>query len=207
MAFMRVYRYVFHPLVFLFATWLLLVYDEWDRQSDDRRNLAVRLATLLAIALVALVPTGVYLWVTDQSAKAATAGNDWPVDLATACGLLIAAGLSWSVWTVKEWGTATKGAALTIAVAVVPFAPLSVVWNVSGHVAFSTVPALYLASLDRKFWPLLVVPVLMVPNRPLLGAHTWAQSFGGLLLGIAAVLLARRLGWNVERAEETVSVN
>lgn len=202
--FMRVYRYVFHPLAFLFATWLLLVYYEWNGESDDLRNLAVRVGAVVAIGLAALIPTGVYLLVTDQAARAAVAGNDWPVDLATASGLVIAGGLAWVVWSATGWGSATKGAAVAIVVTAVPYAPLSVVWNVSGHVAFSTVPALYLASLDRKFAPLLVVPLLMVPNRPLLGMHTWPQAIGGLLLGVAGVLLARRLGWNVRRAAETV---
>ena len=204
MSFMRVYRYVFHPLAFLFATWLLLVYYEWGRESDDLRNLAIRFGVIAAIGLAALVPTGIYLLVTDQAARAATAGNDWPVDLATSSGLLIAAGLAWVVWSATDWGSATKGAALAIAVTVVPYAPLSVVWNISGHVAFSAVPALYLVTLDRKFLPLLVIPVLMVPNRPLLGLHTWAQSIAGLLLGVAGVLLARQLDWGKKRAAETV---
>lgn len=203
-SFMEVYRYAFHPLAFLLATWLLLVGYEWARESSEPRNLAVRVGTILAIAVAALVPTGIYLLVTDQAARAATVGNDWPVDLATTSGLLVASGLSWAVWSATGWGSATKGAAAAIAVTAVPYAAISVVWNVSGHVAFSAVPALYLASLDRKFLPLVAIPLIMIVNRPFLGVHTWGQSIAGFLLGAAGVLLSRQLGWHVGRAAETV---
>ena len=49
-------------------------------------------------------------------------------------------------------------------------------------------PVLYLTLIDRRFWPSLVIPVAMVPNRIYLSAHTWAQSVGGFLVAPVVVL-------------------
>lgn len=48
-------------------------------------------------------------------------------------------------------------------------------------------PALYLTLIDRRFWPLLAVPIVMVPNRVFLNAHTWAQSIDGFLIAAAII--------------------
>ena len=69
----------------------------------------------------------------------------------------------------------------------VPYAALSPFWDISGHVIFALTPTLYLALVDRKYAPLLAVPVVMVPNRVYLNAHSLAQSVVGFAVAAAIV--------------------
>ncbi|WP_208023519.1 hypothetical protein [Halorussus pelagicus] len=54
--------------------------------------------------------------------------------------------------------------------------------------ALDTAMGLYLTLVERRFWPTLAVPVVMVPNRVYLGAHDWAQSVVAVLV-VAAVVV------------------
>jgi membrane-associated phospholipid phosphatase len=54
------------------------------------------------------------------------------------------------------------------------------------------VSTLSVVLVERRFWPLLVVPAVMVVNRPYVDAHTWAQSIVALLIATAIVVAVFR---------------
>ncbi|WP_137287095.1 phosphoesterase [Halorussus salinisoli] len=188
--FMRIYQYLFHPGVVLAVTLLLLVYREWATDRTHVRSLVVRIGTLLGVELVAVVPLAVYLLVRKPPVTRLTAGSDWRINLVTAVSLLVGGALLWYVWSANSWGATVSTAGVAVSLTAVPYALVAPVWNVSGHVTFTLVPTLLLALSDRRFWPLLSIPTVMVLNRPVLGAHTWLQSLGGLALGTVGVLAA-----------------
>ena len=74
----------------------------------------------------------------------------------------------------------------------VPYVLLSPFWNLSGHVLLSVMPTLYLVLVDRKFWPLLAVPAVMVPNRVIVEAHTWEQAVGAFFIAAVVVVALYR---------------
>ena len=185
---MTYYPYVFHPITVLGVGILLLVHHEWARQGLDRAALWRRVGSFLGAGLLGLVPTVAYFLASGANPIQATQGNGWTMDALVASGLFIAATITWFVWRRFDWGQLVPGMMVVILASTVPYAALSPVWNVSGHVIISLVPALYLTLVDRKFWPLLLVPVVMVPNRVYLDAHTWAQSVGAFLVAAAITL-------------------
>ena len=185
---MDVYRYLFHPLVVIAVTVLVVAACEWRRDGGSWRALAARFGAVGVATALALVPVGGLVLLAGR--RAVGDANVWYVDLSTAAGLCLASAVAWAIWSRRDWGRAVPGALAALVVTAVPFAALSLAWNVSGHVAFTAVPTLYLALLDRRFWPTLSIPVVMVANRPIVGAHTWPQSVGGLALGVLGVLVA-----------------
>ena len=185
---MEYYPYVFHPITVLGVGLLLLIRHEWALQGADRAELRRRVGAFLGAGLLALVPTVAFFVVTGANPIRATQGNAWTMDALVGVGLLIAGGVTWVVWRRAGWGRLVAGAMEVLVAATVPYLALSPLWNVSGHVIISLVPALYLTLVDRRFWPLLAVPVVMVPNRVYLEAHTWAQSVGGFLLAAAITI-------------------
>ena len=185
---MELYPYVFHPTTVLGAGVLLLIYHEWDRQGLDRAALWPRVGSFLGAGVLALVPTVAYFLVTGADPVQSTKGAGWTMDALVAGGLVVAAAGTWVVWRRNDWGPLVPGLMVVVLVATAPYAALSPFWDVSGHVLIALVPTLYLTLVDRTFWPLLAVPVVMVPNRVYLGAHTLPQAVAGFLLGAAVTL-------------------
>ncbi len=179
---MRYYPYVFHPITVVGGGTLLLVYDEWDRQDATRSTLWRRIAGFLGAGLLALVPTVAYFGVVGANPIQATVGNDWTMDALVAAGLFIGGATTWYLWRRFDWGSIVPGAMVALVAVTVPYSLLSPFWNISGHVIISLMPVLYVVLVARRYWPLLAVPVVMVPNRIVLDAHTWAQSIGGFLV-------------------------
>ncbi|NHN47942.1 phosphatase PAP2 family protein [Halostella sp. JP-L12] len=179
---MTYYPYVFHPITVVGGSVLLLIRYEWARRSDDRSSLRRRVVAFLGAGLLALVPTVTYFAVTGAAVIRSTMGNAWVMDALVASGLFIAAAATWGAWRRFDWGELVPGLMTVVAVVAVPYVALSPFWNVSGHVLIALAPTLFLTLVDRSYWPLLVVPVVMVPNRIYLDAHTWAQSIGGFVL-------------------------
>ncbi|UPW00650.1 phosphoesterase [Halorussus gelatinilyticus] len=186
---MELYPYVFHPGVMVGIGAVVLIHYEWAEQDADRAAFARRLGAFLAAGASSLVPTAAYVLVTGQGLYQVTKGNAWQVDALVASGVLFAAGVTWLVWHRFDWGSLVPGYMEALAAATVPYAALSPFWNFSGHVTMALVPTLYLTLVERRFWPTLAVPVVMVPNRVYLGAHDWAQSVAAFLV-IAAVVAA-----------------
>jgi membrane-associated phospholipid phosphatase len=189
---MAVYQYAFHPGVVLAASLFVLAYSGWSRDHTGVGSLGVRIATLVGVELVAALPVALYLLVRRPPVLRLTAGTDWRINVVTAASLVVAGTLLWFYWSAKPWRSEVATAGLALVATAIPYGLLAPLWNVSGHVTFTVVPTLLLALADRRFWPLLVIPAVMVVNRPVLGAHTWLQSLAGLGLGTAGVLAARR---------------
>lgn len=185
---MRWFPYVFHPTTLLGAGLLTLIYYEWNRQPAGRDDLWKRLGGFALSGVFALLPTAAYMLATGQGIVETTQGNAWQVDWLVAGGVVVTAATLWALWTRFDWGPLVPKAAVALVAATLPYMAASPFWNVSGHVTMALFPALYLTLVDRKFWPTLLVPVLMVPNRLYLDAHTVAQSVGGFLVTAAVVL-------------------
>ena len=146
-----------------------------------------RIEGFLGAGLLSLIPTAVYVVLTEKGSLTVTQGNAWQVDALVASGIFIVAGVTWYLWWRLDWGSLVPGAMQALAAVTVPYIVLSPFWNVSGHVIISLMPTLYLTLVARKFWPLIAIPVIMVPNRVILNAHTWAQSIGAV--PITAILV------------------
>ena len=182
---MQYYPYVFHPITVLGVSILVLIHHEWARQGAPRGALRRRIAAFLGAGVLALIPTIAFFLVTGAGIFQATQGNSWQMDALVASGLFVASAVTWAVWRRYEWGPLVPEMMVALAAVTVPYMALSPFWNVSGHVIIALMPTLYLTLVDRKFWPLLAVPVVMVPNRIYLEAHTWAQSLGGFAIAAA----------------------
>lgn len=189
---MEAYPYVFHPVTLLGTGFVILIYYEWNRLPASRSALWKRLGVLVGSGAAALVPTAVYMVVTGQGIAEATQGNVWQVDWLVGGGVTLAATVLWVVWEREEWGPLVPAAMEAVVVLMVPYLALSPFWNVSGHVLLAVFPALYLTLVDVKFWPLNLVPLVMVPNRIYLGAHGWPETIGGLVI---AVTLTTAVFW------------
>lgn len=187
---MEYYPYVVHPITVLGGGVLLLIHYEWARENLDSSSLWRRVGGFLGAGVLALLPTVAYFVRGGESILGATRGNSWQMDALVAGGVLIAAVTTWGLWRYFRWGRLVPRAMQVVVAVTVPYALVSPFWNISGHVALALLPTLYLTLVDRKFWPLLVFPVVMVPNRVYLDAHTWAQSIVafGLTAGIVVAL-------------------
>ncbi len=185
---MRAYPYVFHPGVMVGGATLLLIWWEWNRQDVDQSTLATRVAAFVGAGALALLPTAAYMLVTGSGLMETTQGNKWQVDALVAGGFFITAVAVWLVWRWRDWGEAVPGMMVALVAATVPYIALSPFWNFSGHVTMALMPTLYLTLVDRRFAPLLLIPVVMVPNRVYLDAHSLAQSVVAFL--VVAVIVA-----------------
>jgi hypothetical protein len=92
-----------------------------------------------------------------------------------------------------HWRSIIPLGVVAILVTVVPYALISLAWNISGHVVFTLVPTLYLTLVDRRFAPLLLILSIMVPNRPIVEMHPWPQAIAGFLLGLACIAVTTKL--------------
>jgi hypothetical protein len=190
---MQYYAYLFHPGVVLGAGATLIIHREWVGQAVDRSALYRRVGAFLGAGVLSLLPTAAYMLATGKGPVEMMQGNAAQVDFLVAGGIVVAAGTTWAVWRYLDWGSIVPHAMVTYVAVGVPYAGLSPFWNVSGHVLLSLTPALYLTLLDRSYWPVMLVPIVMVPNRRIVGAHSWAQAVGAFLIGSAVVVAAFRL--------------
>jgi len=190
---MQYYAYLFHPGVVLGAGAMLIIHREWVGQAVDRSALYRRVGAFLGAGVLSLLPTAAYMLATGKGPVETMQGNAAQVDFLVAGGIVVAAGTTWAVWRYLDWGSIVSHAMVTYVTIAVPYAGLSPFWNVSGHVLLSLTPALYLTLLDRSYWPVMLVPIVMVPNRRIVGAHSWAQAVGAFLIGSAVVVAAFRL--------------
>lgn len=185
---MAYYPFVFHPATMVGGGLLILIYVEWRREGADRGGLRRRLGALLAAGAVSLLPSLAYMVITGKGPMETMQGNVWQVDLLVAGGIFFVSGTMWLLWRRFDWGDVVPGAMEALAAVTVPYIALSPLWNVSGHVILAVTSTLYLALVDRRFWPLLAIPIVMVPNRIYVDAHTWTQSVGAFLLASVIVV-------------------
>lgn len=184
---MAYYPYVFHPAVLVGGGLLLLIRYEWRQQDDPNGTLGRRVGAFLVAGAASLLPTAAYVVISGKGPMQVTQGNTWQVDALVASGVLVVCVSLWYCWTRFDWGRLVPGGVLALAAVTIPYAAVSSVWNVSGHVIFAVTPTLYLALTDAKFWPLLAVPAVMIPNRVYVEAHTPLQAVCGALLAASIV--------------------
>jgi hypothetical protein len=190
---MEYFPYVFHPAILVGGGLVLLIHTEWRRQDAGRELLWKRLGVFALAGVLSVLPTAAYLLVTGQGPMETMQGNAWQVDAIVASGVAVLAGSMWVAWNRYEWGHLVPRGAVALAAVTVPYVGLSPFWNVSGHVILAVVSILSVVLVERRFWPLLAVPAVMVVNRPYVDAHTWAQSTGALLIATAIVVAVFRL--------------
>ncbi len=175
----QTYSAVFAPELFVLLCGLLVVGYEW-RQSVDP-TLAGLGARVGVLSLGWVVAFAIYQGVP----RAVGTLPEWGPDATGSAGLGVGIALIWLVWRVREWGTVVPGFAALLVAVTIPHLLITPFWDVSSHVLYAVTPAGYLFLVDRRFVPLVVVGLGMVVARPLAGAHTWAESIGGLVLASA----------------------
>lgn len=183
----ELFPYVFHPITVLAASIVLLIRYEWRQQSLDGVQWR-RIGAFLGAGVLSLTPTVVFYLLRGGQIMGAVEGSSWQLDIAVAAGVYIVAGVVWFLWRRYDWGAVVPDAMVALAAVMAPYVVLSPFWDVSGHVIIALMPTLYLALLDRTYVPLLAIPILMVPNRVLLEAHTVAQSTVAFVLAGAITL-------------------
>jgi len=177
MALMLWYQNVFSPVNYLlFAAAIVVLFDWWRAYS----SLFARFATIFIAWVVGRAIYQCYYVFTPQAPQ-------WVEDAFAVAGLIVGIAIVLIVWKVKRYGKEMIGGIIAAIVVTVPYMLISPFWNISGHVAYTMAPTVYLMGLNRKLAVLLPIPLLMVVNRPIVGAHTWAESIGGLLLGLLAL--------------------
>jgi hypothetical protein len=182
----RAYSELFSPEYFVLVCSLLLVGYEW-RESTPR-SVAGLGARVGAVGAGWAVAFAVYRGLP----RALGTVPEWGPDATGSAGLGVGVAGIWLAWRLRGWGERVPAYAAVLVAATVPHLLVTPFWDVSSHVLYAVVPAGYLTVTDRRFAPLAAVALAMVAARPLAGAHTWAQSVGGLALGAACLVALRR---------------
>lgn len=175
-SFMEIYDDVFNPIYFMLLCALVVVYYDSKKTGKFLQAVAITLgAYLIAYSTYSI-------WYFIQPAP------QYIEDLLAVSGLFLAImiamlGLIKGIYN----GVILRAINYLIALSI-PYAIISYFWNISGHVAYTTAPVLFLIHLDRRWWPLLVIPLIMVVNRPMVQAHTLEQSIAGFLLASVVFL-------------------
>lgn len=184
---MVLYQEVFNPKYFLFFAALLIAFYDW---KSSYRAVAVRdfFGRVAVITLCYLVGFStmnmLMLYLVEPSSEI----SQYLEDFAAIAGMLIGLILCLVLWWRLGYGRELKYGVLGLIVVALPYTIISFFWNISGHVAFTAAPVTYLGALDRRLIVLNVIPVLMVINRPIVGAHTPLQSVAGFILGTSLML-------------------
>ncbi len=174
------YSTVFAPELFVLGATALLVAYEWRAWDWSERALAVRLAAVLAGWTLAFA---VYAGGPSLVAGGVPGGDDFYASV----GLIVGFGLIWLAWTRQNLDSVGPEYCLLLVATSVVHAVVVPLWDVSSHVLYAAVPVVYLATVDRRFAALLVVPGAMVWSRVATGAHTSLESVAGLALGVVLV--------------------
>jgi len=175
------YSAAFAPELFVLLCGLVAVGYELRRSS--RRPWATIVARLGVLGFGWAVAFAVYRGLPRLLAAAPAWTTNATGSVGLAVGLLVIRG--W--WRRADWGPVVPEYALLLVAVTVPHLMITPVWDVSSHVLYAVVPAGFLTLVDRRAAPLVLVALGMVVARPLAGAHTWGESFGGLALGVAAL--------------------
>ena len=175
---MEIYDDAFSPLYYMLLCALLVVY--YDSKKTGKTKEAI-LVTIVAY-LIGISTYSIWFFVKKPSTP------QWIEDLLAVSGLSLAMIIGYYAVRRKIYDGLVKLGLLILVALTIPYAVISVFWNISGHVAYTTAPTLFLARIDRKFYPLVAVPLLMVVNRPIVGAHSWSESVAGFVLAAAVTI-------------------
>jgi len=177
MELMEIYATVFNPIYYMLFCALIVVYHDAKKTGQLMKGVVVTLtAYMIAYATYS---TWYFLPPAPQ----------WVEDFLAVSGLMLGVLIAVLALRKKIFDGIIREAIYIIVALSIPYMAISPFWNISGHVAYTTAPTLYLISLDRRFTLLIVIPLIMVVNRPVVGAHTVAQSIAGFLLAAIIVLI------------------
>lgn len=184
---------VFAPELFVLVVTILVVgyelrNDGLGWQAFVSRTLVV--AGAWALALLAYEGGSVAL-------SGPVPGGD---DFFASVGLIAGFVAIWIAWRRLGWGAFVPAySSLLIATSLVHVVVVPV-WDVSSHVLYAVVPSGYLATVDRRFGPLLSVPVLLAWSRVAVGAHTTGEVLGAFAIGVGAIALGASRGTATEKS-------
>jgi len=178
-SFMLWYQKIFHPVYFLLICAFIVIYIEWRNNGG---SLAARVLTLITAWVIGFVIYNMH------SVFYPSASEQWIEDVFAAIGAATAILITLVLWKIKGFGVEWIGNIVGTIAVLVPFAIISPFWNISGHVTFTTAPVVYIVALERRWIWLFIIPLVMIINRPVVGAHTVAQSIAGFFLGMLALV-------------------
>jgi len=170
---------VFAPELFVLVVTLLLVGYE-GRSDPALRPLARRVGVVAGAWVLAFA-------VYQGGPRLVGTGVPSGRDFFAALGLIVAFGAIAIAWRRLDWGSLLPPYAALLVVTSVLHLVVVPLWDTSSHVIYAGVPAGALVAADRRFAPLLAVPVALVWSRIATGAHTVDEAAGGLL--VAGVVL------------------
>jgi len=177
--FMLLYQDVFSPIFFMLLCALIIIYMDWKNSGG---SLTLRIITVAFAWITGFLIYRLYFVVFPYGSE------QWIEDMFAVAGFLASIAIVLVVWKLKKYGVETIGAILSAITVLIPYTIISPFWNISGHVTFTAAPVAYLAAIDRKWAWLFIIPILMVVNRPIVGAHTVEESVAGFLLGLLAIV-------------------
>ena len=187
---MLFYKDAFDPKYFLFLSFILIVFYDWKNQTKEIKYFFERIAVISISYIVALIFIDLILMqIVGQSLS-------YPLyleDYSNLAGLMLGLALSIALWKKLKFGKEFLHAAFGLLAVSIPFAVISYFWNISGHVTYTAAPVTYLVLLDRRLLLLYAIPVVMVFNRPYVGAHTPLQSISGFILGTALMFFSIKI--------------
>lgn len=178
--FMIFYKDAFDPKYFLLLFFILIVFYDWKNSSQKKTHFVGRLSVIFFCYIAAVIIADFTL---GQIVGNTTNYPQYLYDYSNLLGLNLGLCLGIVLWRKLSYGNELIYAVYGLIAVSVPFAVISYFWNISGHVTYTAAPVTYLVLLDRRLILLYVIPVIMVFNRPYVGAHTPLQSIAGFILG------------------------
>jgi membrane-associated phospholipid phosphatase len=187
---MLFYKDAFDPKYFLFLSFILIVFYDWKNQTKEIKYFFERIAVISISYIVALIIVDLIMM---QIVGRSSSYPQYLEDYSNLAGLMLGLALSIALWKKFKFGKEFLHAAFGLLAVSIPFAVISYFWNISGHVTYTAAPVTYLVLLDRRLLLLYAIPVVMVFNRPYVGAHTPLQSISGFILGTALMFLSMKI--------------
>lgn len=187
---MLFYKDAFDPKYFLFLSFILIVFYDWKNQTKEIKYFFERIAVISISYIVALIIIDLIMM---QIVGRSSSYPQYLEDYSNLAGLMLGLALSIALWKKFKFGKEFLHAAFGLLAVSIPFAVISYFWNISGHVTYTAAPVTYLVLLDRRLLLLYAIPVVMVFNRPYVGAHTPLQSISGFILGTALMFFSIKI--------------
>lgn len=178
--FMMFYKDAFDPKYFLLLSGILIIFYDWKNSSQEITHFIGRLAVIFLCYIIAII---IINYTMDQIVEYTSNYPQYLDDYSHLTGMMLGLGLGIVLWRKLGYGNELIYAASGLIAVSIPFAVISYFWNISGHVTYTAAPVTYLVLLDRRLILLYAIPVIMVFNRPYVGAHTPLQSIAGFILG------------------------
>lgn len=187
---MLFYQDAFDPKYFLFLSFILIVFYDWKNQTKEIKYFFERIAVISINYIVALIIIDLIMM---QIVGRSSSYPQYLEDYSNLAGLMLGLALSIAFWKKFKFEKEFLHAAFGLLAVSIPFAVISYFWNISGHVTYTAAPVTYLVLLDRRLLLLYAIPVVMVFNRPYVGAHTPLQSISGFILGTAVMFFSIKI--------------